>query len=308
MLAFGIITSALALPTDVVVFTHLDGVSNVDRDEALYDEQVERLRWAMELVEAYDGRLTLEAGDRFAKAELTWGGGLLAEAVARGHGVGTHADYGKDITRWDRLASRMRASKQRVDALVGADANRGISGGTGPADWVRAAAYAGFDYMTGVTGLAYLSMPLSARPAGWTDTYIRNVSWHDPAPVELSKRVHPMRLWSALDFADDVPGRLWVVAGGLGVLSSLGEGEYACGAACPLDASDVEAFEADLDEALAARDPDRLAVVQVHIPLRLYTQANRLLLGDTLEAIDRRVQAGELRWATTRDVWAEVVD
>lgn len=306
MIGLGLVGGALAAPAYVVAFTHLESASPVDRDEALYDRQVDALQGAMDLFDGYGARLTVEAGDTFAKAEQTWGRGLLAGAVARGHGVGTHADYGKDITRWDKLATRMRASKQRIDALVGADANRGISGGTGPADWVRAAAAAGFDYVSGLTGYAYLSMPLSARPSGWTDSYIRTVAWHDPVPVDLARRVHPMRLGDARDFVDDAPGRLWVVAGGMGVLSSLGEQDYGCGAACGLDAADVDALDAAIGEALAARDPDRVAVVQVHVPLRLYTEEDRPLLEATLAAIGRRVDAGELQWAVGRDVWAAV--
>ncbi len=272
-----------------------------DTDKGLFDRHVANMRWAMDLFDEYGAKLTFESDQPFAKANSIWGVNALKEVVDRGHGVGTHAGFGatRGVTLTvDQLAAKFKENKSLVDALVGAANNKGVSGGTGPTDWVLAASAAGFGYSDAVTGFGYLSMPVSARPDGWTNQYILKTAYHDAIPPELANRLYPRLLADAKDLEPDADGVLTMMGGDIGELASLGEGRTNCFPNCVLDATDVAAVVAAIVEADSIRDRSRVARLNMHIPMVLLDKKNETLLRQLLGEIKSYADKGTVTWAT----------
>lgn len=272
-----------------------------DTDKGLFDRHVANMRWAMDLFDEYGAKLTFESDQPFAKANTVWGVNVLKEVVDRGHGVGTHAGFG--VTRGvtmtvDQLAAKFKENKTLVDALVGAENNRGVSGGTGPTDWVLAASAAGFDFIDAVTGFGYLSMSVSARPDGWTNQHILKTTFHDAIPPEFSERLYPRLLGDAKDLTPDANGVLTMMGGDIGELSSLGGGRNACFPNCVLDSTDLAAIADAIAEADSIRDRSRVARINVHIPMALLDKKNETLLRQMLAEIKAYADKGTVTWAT----------
>lgn len=78
----------------VTAMTHLEGNLKDDVDEDLFLRHVAQMRFAMDLFDEYGAKLTFESEQSFARANTNWQLNILREAVERGHGVGTHADFG----------------------------------------------------------------------------------------------------------------------------------------------------------------------------------------------------------------------
>lgn len=285
--------------------THMEGSFKDDKDEDLFIRHVAQIRWAMDLFDEYGAKLTIESEQSFAKANVRWDLNVLEEIVGRGHGVGTHADFGAERKPLGlaALTREFADNKELVDALVGAASNRGVSGGQGPGDWVTAASRAGFGYVDGIVGFAYLSMPESERPEGWTDAAIRSTYYHDNAPEDLARRTHPFWLTDAADFAEDADGTLLVNGGDAGELSSLAEGRSVCAPNCVLDAADVSALRAQLDAALALHDGSRVGKLNVHVPLSLLDEKQEPVLRELLSMLKSYADAGTVVFGTQKDVY-----
>jgi len=301
--------SATKVPITLSVMIHMEGAFEDDEHENLFKKHVETLRWAMDLFDEYGAKLTVESSDSFARANATWGLNFMKEVVDRGHGVGTHADFGaheEPPLSVEELIEKFEANKALVDVLVGAENNRGVSGGQGYTDWVLAASGAGFQYMDGVTGFGYLSMPMSARPdASWTDGYIKNLAYHDPIPPDFADRIYPLILKDARDLVPDEEGIITVLNGDIGELASLAEGRKTCNPDCVFDADDVQSFLDTIEEADAIRDPTRFTRINIHIPLVLYKRENESLLRSLLAGIQNYVEEGALEWATEGEAYDE---
>lgn len=288
-------------PLYMTTMTHMEEDFKDDTDKGLFDRHVANMRWAMDLFDEYGAKLTFESDQPFAKANAIWGVNVLKEAVDRGHGVGTHAGFGatRGVTLTvDQLAAKFKENKALVDGLVGAANNRGVSGGTGPTDWVLAASAAGFGYIDAVTGFGYLSMPLSARPDEWTNQYIMKTAYHDAIPPEFADRLYPRLLADAKDLDPDANGVLTMMGGDIGELASLGDGRAGCFPNCVLDSADVAAVLDAIVEADAIRDRSRVARVNVHIPMVLLDKKNETLLRQLLAGIKAHADKGTIAWAT----------
>lgn len=286
------------IPIYISTMTHMEGVFQDDTNEKNYMKHVEDLRWAMDLFDEYGAKLTIESSDSFSRANVKWGLNFLAEVVERGHGVGTHIDAGIGETSTADFTETFKEGKQLVDDLVGAENNRGVSGGTSNVDWVIAASDAGFEFMDAVTALGYLAMDESVRPEGWTDDYIQSTVYHDPIPVDFAERIYPLVLKDATDLVSDEDGVLVVLAGDIGEISSLAEDRKNCGTKCTFDEADVQAFIDSLDEAIELRDTTKFTRINVHIPTRALSKGNEALLRDLLAKIQEYVDSGAVKWAT----------
>ncbi len=283
-----------------VLSTHLEGNTRDNADQAAYNADVALLETAFSAAEAHGATIDVGCGTNFAVAEQRWGKFVLAEAVARGHQVSTHADIPALKTTPAALLTELRRQKAAVDALVGAENDLGVSGLQGPFDWIGAARDAGFSWVSGLTGLAYLSMPVSARPPGWSDAYIRKTAFHFPAPVDLDARVHPVFVSDARDFVADPNGTVLVDSGELGTLSSLAEGGSCT--TCKLDAADITALGLQIEAALALDDGSP-SVVALQVPLPLFGGKNAALLGQALDLVGTYVDQGRLQWGTRMDAF-----
>lgn len=293
-------------PFYISSMTHMEGNWEDDTIQPLFQKHVGQMRYAMDLFDEYGAKLTFESEQPFAKANSIWGVNILKEVVDRGHGVGTHADFGADkkvTLSLEELTEDFKANKALVDDLVGAENNRGVSGGTGPTDWVLAASAAGFDYLDAVTGFGYLSMDESERPDGWTDQYIRTVAYHDSIPVDFEQRIYPMWLKDATDLIPDEDGVIVDMNGDVGELASLAEGRSTCNPDCEFTQDDITAFTDAIDQALELRDPNKVTRLNLHIPLVLLDPKNETLLRSFLAAIQSYVDKGEVKWATQLEAY-----
>jgi hypothetical protein len=299
-------TSEGIAPFYVTTMTHMEegkGWTD-DKDEDLFKRHVEQLSWAMDLFDEYGAKMTVETNMPFARANTVWDLNFLKEIVGRGHGVGSHVWIGgaQKTQSYDDNVATLKEIKALVDGLVGAENNQGVSGGPGAYNWVQAMADAGFHYTDALTGFAYLSMPLSARPSGWTDQAIRSTYYHDPAPVELKQRTTPFELADSTDLLPDDNGVLSVTDGALGELPSMAEGRKACSGqngACPFTMEDVDAYFTQADQAFAEHDAGKVGKINLHIELYLLTAENETLLRALLEGIKTRyIDTGKMVWAT----------
>lgn len=295
-----------AAPFYITSMTHMEGNWDDDSIQPLFEKHVSQMRYAMDLFDEYGAKLTFESEQPFAKANSIWGVNILKEVVDRGHGVGTHADFGADkkvTLSLEELTDNFKANKALVDDLVGAENNRGVSGGTGPTDWVLAASAAGFDYIDAVTGFGYLSMDESERPEGWTNQYIRTVAYHDSIPVDFEERIYPMWLKDATDLVPDEDGIIVDMNGDVGELASLAEDRKTCNPDCEFTQDDITAFTDAIDQALELRDPSKVTRLNLHIPLVLLDPKNETLLRSFLSAIQSYVDKGEVKWATQLEAY-----
>lgn len=302
-----VVNEAESMPIYISTMTHMEGAFKDDQLEKIFLKHVEDLRWAMDLFDEYGAKLTIESEQSFAKANTVWDLNFLAEVVERGHGVGTHMDAGLNETSLVALTADFKENKKLVDDLVGAENNRGLSGGTSGVDWVTAAREAGFEFMDAVTAIGYLSMDESLRPEGWTDTYIKKTVYHDPIPVEFEDRIYPRVLEDAQDLESDEEG-LVILFGDVGELSSLAEDRKTCGTKCTFTSDDVQAFLDAIDEAEAVRDTSKFARLNVHIPANLLVKENETLLRELLTGIQEYTDAGTAKWATQLEAYEAFMD
>jgi hypothetical protein len=183
----------------------------------------------------------------------------------------------------------------------------GCSGGQGRNDWIVGADLAGFKYVDGIVGFAFLSMPLENRPEGWTDDYIlKEGHYHDNVPLELVDRIHPFMMDDATDLVPDVPGKVLLSAGGLGRLDAFADGERgeSCGSSCVFEDDDVDAAFRRIDEAIDVHDTSRVAKIDIYFPLSNFKDNNI----PTIEAFLGRlktdyIDTGKLQWGTQREVY-----
>jgi len=181
---------------------------------------------------------------------------------------------------------------------VGAENNKGCSGGASSVDWVKAASMAGFEYLCGIVGGHYLSMPIEERPSRqWTDDFILNFGFHSEAPHELTDRIYPRMLADALDFEHDNDGVIALMAGGIGAFVD----NCAAGKTCTMTPENVDALVAEIQEIEAFRDKERFA------KLTVYLSVGQLDNEDDLRYFLERMKAlqdeGVIQWATQLEAY-----
>jgi hypothetical protein len=292
-------------PLFFTTMSHMESNFKDDVLEQMFLNHVDILRETLLMFDEYGAKLTIESEKPFARANHVWGINFLEEVVNLGHGVGTHCDFGVNEPEMsvEQYARFYRENKRLVDDLVGAENNKGCSGGWGPNDWVLGAATGGFEYLDAFAGFAYLSMPLSERPDGWTDAHIIEVTYHDPVPVDLYDRLYLYDLADALDFDADEDGVITVSGGDLGEISSLAEGRDACGTQCDLTREDIDYIFETVEDVLENRDASRVAKLNLHIPLTVFVDGNEEMLRYFLAGMEKYVEAGDVVWATQLEVF-----
>ncbi len=300
-------TRAGDAPFVVTTFTHMEASYQYPTVTA-FNSHATKLRFGMTLFEESGARMTIESEKSFAIACVTYGSNLLAEAIVRSHGVGTHCDFGfsEAAVSTEIYSAFFLQNKVRVDALVGASNNRHCSGGMGESNWLGAAELAGFEFRSEAVALGYLSMPMSVRPKGWTNAYIRSTVFHDNCPLILADRVRPIHMADALDWEEDVGAPFVLIGGGLGRIDTFAE--EAAGQAVGLNPTfnqvDLNLFFAQLDEALFERDPDRFAKVVVHFPIASLDVADEMIIRQFLLRMKNDyVLTGKVIWATQGDAF-----
>ncbi len=296
-------TSGKTYPLYFSVMIHMEEDFKDDTNADLFALHEKELYWGMDLFEEYDAKMTIESAQPFAIAIIQSDSPLFNDALERGHGVGTHC--GKEVkgNTVAQLATAYETNKDLVDQIVGKNNNRGCSGGWGSTDYVRAATEAGFGYLDGVVYLAYLSMDQSLRPDQVSDEDIRDIYYHDPVLPEMSEHIYPRFLENAEDFVEDADGELVLLNGELGEIASLDEGRKNCSPDCALSEEDFQVIYDAIEEASSIRDPQRVAHLYVHIPVKNYDEDNEELLRSFLSHMQELQEEGKIVWATQGEVY-----
>ena len=254
--------------------------------------------------EAHGGRLTFEPRDQVVTAAA--GPPVLFDwkaLEARGHSIGSHAAIGG--TQTTPLDTFTAQAKMRHDHLAPyVDRLDHISGNCGAVDWVTGVVAAGFKATTAATVLCLYSMD----PADWPDPYKdlacagpTDPVCHQSYPEDLPARMHPWRAKSGADWLTDDPAGQLVVIPGSGTLPCLAEEANNPGGtlpSCTLTAEDVTLALADLDAAIALADPDLVNTFYWVWGSWAITPAEQPVLEDFLAAVDERVAAGTVQWAS----------
>ncbi len=296
-------SSGLTYPLYFSVMIHMEEDWTDDTNIALFQKHVDQLEWAMDIFEEYDAKLTIETEVPFATAVLDNDATILNDALDRGHGVGTHCGKDMDTSSVSALTESYTERKALVDSIVGAENNRGCSGGWGTADYVIAATNAGFGYLDGVVYLAYLSMPRAERPDQVSNQDIIHIYYHDPVIPEFGDHIYPRFLEDATDFEEDPGGDIVLLNGELGEISSLYEGRSTCAPDCELTEDDFEYVYDKIETAYEIRDDSRVAHLYVHAPLNTFVESNEALLRSWLSEMQELQTEGNIQWATQGEVY-----
>ncbi|MEK9156956.1 MAG: hypothetical protein AAB448_02375 [Patescibacteria group bacterium] len=298
-------------PLFFATMTHMEGSLTDDVNEVMFLKHVDALRFAMDLADEYKASLTIESEKPFARANVNWGVNIMKEILDRGHGVGTHCDIGfnKTATSVTAFAAEFKENKSLVDALVGATNNVGCSGGGSSVDWVLAASQAGFKYIDGVVGMHYLAMDISNRPSGsWTDAFIRKDGYHYAAPFNLADRISVFGLADATDFNEDTDWKIAVLAGELGALQNMSEGDAEkCTRICPLTNADIDALVQQIHEAVTLRDSSHVSKLDVYLTVNLFTPENEDVLRYFFSEVEKLADQGVITWATQKEIYEAFV-
>ena len=302
-------------PIFIATMTHLEGNWSYDGPdgEMKFTKDVEKIDLAMDVFDAHGALLTIESEIPFATAASAWDSDIFDRLMARGHGVGTHCDIGPDqpLVPIGEFAQQFIDRKAPMDALIGADNNLGCSGGQGRNDWILGADIAGFKYIAGIVGFAYLSMPLENRPEGWTDGHILiDGHFHDNVPVDLATRIHPFMMSDATDMVPDEDGRVLLLAGGLGRLDSFADKAAGvdCNPDCAFEDDDITEGLARIEEALSLHDPTRVGKIEVYFPLSNFHADKLPYIESFLSQVKAKyIDTGALQWGSQSDIYKAYV-
>lgn len=296
-------------PLYFTTMTHMEGGHTDDRDEDVFWRHVEQLRYGITLASEFNAKLTIESEKPFARANVLWEHNMLQEILDSGHGVGTHCDIGfrDPLIPVEEFALQFAENKTLVDGLVGAENNRGCSGGGSMNDYVLAASMAGFEYLDGIVSMHFLSMPLENRPdETWTNDYIYNGGHHENAPLDIHERIYPFAVKDATDFVADEDSVLLISAGDLGRLDRMGDEGYVqenCRIDCGFTNEQVEYLVETLREIDSFRDRSQIAKVSIYIPVDQFDEQ----FEDEWRYFFSEMQAlqdeGVITWATQGEVY-----
>ena len=306
--------ASAATPIHFAVMVHLEGNLQFPTQQSLttYDQSV---RSTIDLFSTNGGRLTVESEKPYADAAAKWAASdnALKYSLSKGMGVGTHCDMTDNQTN----ASDFATNKGKVDAHVGAENNLGCSGGWVKGDWANAAYDGGFKYLDGVVMRSYLGVPEANRPVNpstgkpYTDTEITTVVYHDPAPQDLMQRIYPRKLANTNDLEGDADGRLLLLTGEIGEITSLYEGRSNCFPNCMLTQDDFDAVISTLEQVYAAKDHSKFAMMYMHFPMGtlrpdpggLTTDQKIQLTSTWLQKMGALQSEGKIVWVTMKEAY-----
>ena len=297
----------------LTTMTHLEDAWGEAATQEMYFKRVaEEVRYGMDLAEDYDAILTIETGLPFAEGCVNFNDNVMAEVLERGHGVGVHPDLPAKKVLPIELATDF--IKKRIDALknlVDTDII-GCSGVSAKSDWYTASLQAGCSFVDGTVAFAYLSMPMSARPDGYTDEAILTSLFHRPAPLG-DERFYPFWINSCEDFVPDKDGDLLLGSGetfSLAMYAEIGDRNGVhpeCGNECPLTTDDVEIFVREITDFANGRDTARIAKFNVYFPANLFVPENKKVLELFFKEAQKLQNSGVLQWASQAKIYEVMV-
>jgi hypothetical protein len=275
---------------------HLEEDWNDNVNENLFRYHARQLRQGASLFKRFGAKFTAESALPFAQGCVNFGDNVLQALLDSTMGIGSHS--GK--------TALYRETKSAVDNLVGAENNRGVSGGFNPTerlDWAQEAANCGFKYIDGPVYFCYLMVPREQRPDQVSDQEIIDSLYHDPIPPDFAERIHPHRIQSATTFPTDTIGPILFLTGSLGELGSLAEGRKNCFPYCEFNEADVDTFVSKVRQAVELAEPDDFTVVYCHTPLKLYKPENEWLFEKIFTDLAGLVDSNLVEYATQGDIY-----
>lgn len=293
----------------LTTMTHLeDNWAGAGKDEDYFNRVAAEVRYGMDLASEYDATLTFETGLPFAQGCTNFDDNVMAEVLERGHGIGVHPDLPpqKELP----ISVATTHIKERVDALkelVGSDEIIGCSGVGGMSDWYTASKAAGCNFLDGIVGFNYLTMPMSARPEGYTDEAIFNAFFHRAAPVG-DERFYPFWINSSKDFIPDEDGNILLSSGETSSLAGYAEAandtknSSNCGD-CPLTVEDVETFVTEITAFAESRDVTKISKFNIYFPANMFVSENEEVLRAFFKAAQKLQEKGILEWASQAEVY-----
>ncbi|OQX84175.1 hypothetical protein B6D60_09670, partial [candidate division KSB1 bacterium 4484_87] len=275
---------------------HLEEDWNDNVNENLFRYHARQLRQGASLFKRFGAKFTAESALPFAQGCVNFGDNVLQALLDSTMGVGSHS--GK--------TALYRETKSAVDNLVGAENNRGVSGGFNPTerlDWAQEAANCGFKYIDGPVYFCYLMVPREQRPDQVSDQEIIDSLYHDPVPPDFAERIHPHRIQSATTFPTDTTGPILFLTGSLGELGSLAEGRKNCFPYCEFNKADVDTFVAKVRQAVELAEPNDFTVVYCHTPLKLYKPEYEWLFEKMFNGLAGLVDSSLVEYVTQGEIY-----
>ncbi len=267
---------------------HLEGWGD-DKDEAKFEQHVEIVREWASLFETHGAKLTFESKE-LTDGSIRWGDNVLLEMQQRGHGVGVHADIGGQLNyNCARFSDDLRAEKEQLESLGVVVLH--VSGNTSHCNWVTATVDAGYHFTTGIVSYSVMSMPEALRPPEYRDCKTPS-ECHDVIPADLADRIHPWRANSGLNWlTHDHDGHLVLLAE---------SGEM------PTEMDGIDAFIAELEEAIALSEPGRVNIY--YVGKSIGSPVETEVVEAWLQRIQPYVQSGQVQWMTLPEMYEAYVE
>ena len=244
-------------PLHIAFTFHLEGTSLV-ADKTAFDRYVTNIRSTAQVFHRNGAIATWEAAEIVAKSK-TFGVNILKELEDGGDAIALHANgvgYSPNDPNYtvQKMQTDLIALRAGIDEL-GVHV-RDVSNICSSVDWVAAVRAAGFEAVTGVVDYCLKSLP---DPGATAAACASPDKCHTPYPHDTVSRSSS---WYAASGAD------WTTPAdsGLLILPTMGAlpcaAEEAAGAVsptmCPYGTDDIPAAMAELDAAVAARQPGQV--------------------------------------------------
>jgi len=285
-------------PAVLVAFSvHLEGW-NLDADPVVKD-YLREIDETAAAFEAYDGRLTLEAGMLIPRA-VQLGDDTLAELAGRGHAVGVHADMslGGDEQPYDELVSALEGFRGLL-LDQGIDAGH-VSGVCSDVDWVGAAVEAGLPVVSGATLWCARSLEPSLQPPELADC-AAPVDCHWPWPGDFEARLRPWRMGGGDDWIlSDPAGPAVMVPTTTGLTCNEEVAADPSATECELSEADIDLWFEHLDAAVEAAEEGQLTVLKGTISVGPELEPE--LLEGMLKRLRPYLRRGHAGWATVPEI------
>ncbi|MBT3230842.1 hypothetical protein HN358_03645 [Candidatus Uhrbacteria bacterium] len=300
----------------LTIMTHMEQSFMDDKDEDVFLEHVEQLRYAMELAQEVGAILSIESEKPFAIANRAWSVPILREILEHGHGVQTHCDLGSRYTGVDLTAEEyseaFKENKILVDGLIGEENNIGCSGGAGINDWVTAASLAGFKYLNGIVAGHLLAMDYENRPGEkWTDDYISNEGWHDNLPEDLYESIYPIPLADSNDLIADDDPVIIIMSGTIGPLYYQYEDGDLCikNGNCELTSEDIDTAVSTILDIAEHYDSERgVAKITIYVQSVLYDEENEMVLKYFFSEMAKLEEQNIIQFGTHKEIYEAYIE
>ncbi len=284
-------------PMYLSLTVHLEGWP-VDKREG-FEKYVSLIREYSDLSHQYGARFTWET-QNLIQPSIDFGDNILKELqVERGDGVGIHADAGGKADQQglsqESFTAEIQGMKESMESL-GVEV-RHVSGICSELDWVSAAIDAGYEGVTATVEYCLKSLPYEQQPEN-VKSCTNPSACHDPYPSLISEKLHPWRVVDGKSWTSPDPAGNLLLMHSSGALPCLAESASASDSKtkCQWDQADVDEAMLQIEEALAARQSDKLN----HFVLvwSFGGAIDQELLGQLLIRIEEKVKAGEVVWKT----------